>query len=399
MVDKTFKVAIIGGGASGLFCAIELLRGKDAISPNQIVIIEKNDRVGKKLLATGNGRCNLTNANINETHYHGDKRFISSFIKNYQSVNLNDYFKSVGIYTVEENEGKIYPLSKQASSVLDQIRSFLPENTVLTKTSFAVEKISFQNGVFVIESKNEKIKAYKLVFACGGKSGEGFMTDGSAYSLLDRFGHNVNKLSPSIVQIKTEREKIKGLKNIRENVRVSLIKNGKKQSEYAGDVIFTDYGVSGNAIFAISSYLSGGNEVLNFEFLPELTIQNVADIISKRKGMPFIKENGEFVGLVNKRVGYAVQKTAVSRDPEELAYALKHFTLKVEGTAGFALSQVTKGGFPSDKIDADTYESKNQKGLFVVGEALDVDGDCGGFNLTFAFVSGICAARKIKSDF
>lgn len=393
---KIYDVAIIGGGAAGLVCLLELLNGVSALAPEKVVLLEKNDRVGKKLLATGNGQCNLSNKNISEKFYHGDPRLIDGFIKNFNSIGLIDYLKTFGIYTESDESGRIYPVSKQASAVLDQIRAYLTSASSVIKTEFTAKDINFNEGIFAVSSETETVFAENVVFACGGKAGGSFGTDGSAYSLLKKFGHNTGELYPSIVRIKTERDKIKGLKNLKEKARVSLTGNGKVLCSFTGDLLFTDYGVSGNAVFSASAYMGGvKNPVLNIEFLPDYTETVLTDILKSRKDMPFIEDCGVFVGLINKRIGTAIEKTAISAKAEDLSYAAKHFTLKTEGTAGFDSAQTTKGGF-SQGVDESTYESLKRKNLYIIGEALDVDGDCGGYNLTFAFVSAITAARRIK---
>lgn len=393
---KIYDVAVIGGGAAGLICLLELLNGENGLNPENVVLLEKNDRVGKKLLATGNGQCNLSNQNISEKFYHGDPRLIDGFIKNFNSIGLIDYLKSFGIYTESDETGRIYPVSKQASAVLDQIRAYITCASPVIKTGFTAKDINFNEGIFTVSSEAETVFAESVVFACGGKAGADFGTDGSAYSLLKKFGHNTGDLYPSIVRIKTEREKIKGLKNLKEKAKVTLMKNGNILCSFTGDLLFTDYGVSGNAVFSASAYMGGvKNPTLNIEFLPEYTETELKDILIKRKGMPFIKDCGEFVGLINKRIGTAIEKTANTVNAEDLSYAAKHFTLKTEGTAGFDSAQTTKGGF-SQGIDVNTYESLKRRNLYIIGEALDVDGDCGGYNLTFAFVSAITAAKRIK---
>ena len=394
---KIYSVAVLGGGAAGIIATLELLSGENAFSPDEIILLERNDRVGKKILATGNGQCNLSNANVSEKFYHGDKKLIAGFIKNFNQINLIKYFENFGIYTESDNAGRIYPVSRQASSFLDQIRSIISDYNPEIITGFRVDKISFEKGIFTVYSGNSRIRSKNVVFACGGKAGENFGTDGSAYALIKDFNHKTGGLYPSLVKVKTEREKIKGLKNLKERAKVKVCDGNTAVAEFTGDVLFTDYGVSGNAVFSASAYLQGlKSPLLKIEFLPEFTAERLTAILSARKNKPFVKDCGAFVGLINKKIGQAIEKTAKSLSPFDLAFAAKNFTLKTEGTAGFELAQTTKGGF-SDCINPYAFESENRRGLYIVGEALDVDGDCGGYNLTFAFITGIAAARSIKS--
>lgn len=394
---KEYKVAVIGGGASGIICAIELVKG-GKIKPEDIVLIERNERIGKKLLATGNGQGNLTNRNISSSFYHGNKEFIDNFIEKYKSIDLIAYFKDLGIVLDQGEDGKMYPVSYQASAVLDILRAHLDHYGIEVLTLNKVEKI-VKDKCYILYSNGNKIKAERVIFACGGKSGKQFGTDGSAYSLLEPFNHKTTSLYPSLVQLKTEREKIKGLKNLKEKAKVSLYSNGELIKSATGDLLFTDYGVSGNAVFNVSSAVGGReNLTLKIEFLPKFSKDEIAKIIEDRKNVPFIYKEGELVGLINKKIGQTVLRSVKDKTPENIASAVKNFTLKVEGTLGFDYSQVTKGGIITDGIK-DNFESKYSDGLYIVGEALNVDGDCGGYNLTFAFVSGIVCARDIKSKF
>ena len=395
---ERYKIAVIGGGAAGLFCAYELTVGSNAFCGNEIAIIDGNERLGKKILATGNGQCNITNSDICAAHYHGDSNFITSFINNYNEIRLTEYLKNLGIYLTFDDTGRGYPVSKQASFVLDALRYYISSKNVSVKTGLKATSIEKTDGGYVVVFGGQKLFAEKIVFACGGAAGESFGTDGTSYALLKPFGHTVGNIYPSLTQIKTEREKIKGLKNIKERAKASLIVRGKKAAEFIGDIFFTDYGISGNAAFYLSAYVGGEKEVkVSLEFLPEYDETALEKIILSRQDKPYIKDCGVYAGLINKRVGFAVYKTADGNDLASLVRALKNFELKVEGLAGLKCAQVTKGGFSSDRIDANTYESKTSQGLYVVGEALNVDGDCGGFNLTFAITTGIVAARRLKT--
>lgn len=395
---NVFDVAIVGGGASGLMCAVELTKSTARSIP-KVIILERNDRVGKKILATGNGQGNLTNVKISETDYHGEEKFVSSFKKECEKINIRNYLYYLGIPLSEGENGKMYPISKQASSVLDILRAILKENGVIEKTAFYVTDVSENGGIFTVKSdKGEEIFTKNVVLAFGGSAGKQFGTDGSSYVLSQKFGHVLTKLSPSLVQIKTEKNKIRGLKGLKEKAKITLVKNGKKIKTETGDLLFTDYGISGNAAFYLSAYLSGGdNEYIIVEFLPEYSEKETEKIIAdKMAALPFMPKEEVLSGIINKRTGRAIFNTAKNDSPESLAKALKNFTLKVEGTLGFDYAQVTKGGIKTEDIDEKTNESKLKRGLFIIGEALDIDGDCGGYNLTYAFVSGILAAREIK---
>lgn len=399
-MNEIFKTAIVGGGASGLLCAVELLRGKNPLRGEEAVILERCDRVGKKLIATGNGQGNLTNCSLTSDNYYGDKNFIRIFLSEAENTDLEEYFYSLGIPMTTVN-GKKYPVSRQANSVLDTIRFYLYDKKVNILTNFYVERVTKRDGCFEIVSGDRKIYAEKVVLAVGGAAGKQFGTDGSSYALAEKLGHEKTKLYPSLVQIKTETALIRGLKGIKEQASVTAIDGNRILKKAVGEVLFTDYGVSGNAIFQISGHLAKAkNPFVKIEFLPELTESETERVISDRlKNAPHIPSEDTLSCILAKRVGQAVLKIASDRSPKAIARAVKNFDLKVIGTLGFDYAQVTKGGIETKSINPYTYESKLVRGAYFTGEMLDIDGDCGGYNLTFAFVSGILAAKAIKNTF
>ncbi len=393
-MNKIYKVAIVGGGASGLLSAVELLRDSRFLGED-VVILERNDRVGKKLVATGNGQGNLSNSNLSLSFYHGDKNFLSS-LKELLKVNLEEYFSNLGIFFTEE-EGKKYPVSKQASAVLDIIRSFLSKNNCQTITGFKVDKIIKEKDYYRLISKEKEVLAKVVVLAFGGKASKQFGTDGTSYSLATSLKHNLTPLFPSLVQLKTDTDNIRGLKGIKEKARVTAFDGDEFLSSAVGDILFTDYGVSGSAVFQVSGYaITAKNPLLKIEFLPDLTEKGVEKMLNKKKSLAFIEYTDCLSGIVNKRIGQLILKIS-KNDVKSIVYNLKNFVLKVKGSMGFDYAQVTKGGISSDNINPNTFESKINKNLYIVGEALDVDGDCGGYNLTFAFLSGIKAGEDIKN--
>lgn len=398
-MEKTFSVAVIGGGASGLLCAVELLRGKNALNGSEIVILEKLDRVGKKLIATGNGAGNLSNADIREEFYHGDADFIKNFTSLTEQLNVEQYFLDLGIPFFTDEKGKKYPLSRQASSVLDIIREILSKSGVKIYNGFCVDKIFEKNKKFVLEGANGRITASKVVIACGGAAGKQFGTDGSSYKLAEAFGHKKTELYPSLVQVKTELDKIRGLKGIKEYARVYALDGERVLKSQKGDILFTEYGLSGNTVFSVSGYLATAKKpMIKIEFLPEYSFNKTVEILRNRANKIDLKECGVLCGIVNKKVGEKIVKLSGSDNPEKLAFALKNFTLSVTGSLGFNYAQVTKGGIITKDVDGKTFQSKLKSGLYLTGEILNVDGDCGGYNLTFAFISAIFAAKSIKES-
>ncbi|MBO7345088.1 MAG: aminoacetone oxidase family FAD-binding enzyme [Clostridia bacterium] len=397
-MQKIYQTVIVGGGVSGLACAVELLGNESALLGENVLILERNDRVGKKLIATGNGQGNLMNQKFNKEFYHGEKSFVCDFIDNAFKVDLESYLNDLGIPLYTSKDGKKYPLSRQASSVLDVLRANLMEKGCQIKTDSKVVEIEKKADLFLVKTQSEQYLSKTVVMATGGCAGKQFGTDGSSYSLAQKFGHRLTPLFPSLVQLKTETNLIKGLKGIKELARVTAEIDGKEITSATGDLLFTEYGVSGNTIFQISSAFSGrGNESVKIEFLPELSFDQVQEILKKREKLSYLKNLEPLNGVIVKRLGQAVVKTAKSNSSKDVAYALKNFRLKVTGNTGFNYAQVTKGGISTSDINSKTMESKLQKNFYLIGETVDVDGDCGGYNVTFAFVTGIVCAKAIKN--
>ncbi len=396
-MQKTFNTVIIGGGASGLLSAVELVSGKNALNGSDVAILERNDRVGKKLIATGNGQGNLMNENFGAEYYYGDGEFINAFVQNEKNIDLKKYLYSLGIPLSSGKEGKLYPLSKQASSVLDTLRAFLSDKGVCEITNKKVTRIERTEKGFTVSVDKDKYVCQNVVVAVGGSAGKQFGTDGSAYKLVEELGHKKTAVYPSLVQLKTQTDLIKGLKGLKETARVTAFSGGKPLKSATGDLMFTDFGVSGSTVFSVSASIADKKDAyLIIEFLPELSYTETEKILRTRHKKSYVKKEDLLCGVLNKRIGQAVMKSAKSGQIEDVAYAIKNFKLKVTGSLDFSYAQVTRGGIKTDKIDKLTYESKIVPNLYIVGEVLNVDGDCGGYNLTFAFVSGIMSAKAIK---
>ncbi|MBR5192367.1 MAG: aminoacetone oxidase family FAD-binding enzyme [Clostridia bacterium] len=393
-----FKVAVIGGGASGILTAVELVSGKNAFCGKDIAIIERNERIGKKLIATGNGQGNILNAKINKANYYGDTTLIENFVNGLKEINLAEYFYKLGIPQTESEDGKIYPISKQASAVLDVLMKYLLSKGVNIITGEKVISINKETIGFNLKTENNKYFANKVVVAIGGKAGKHFGTDGTSYSLLTNLGHELTKLYPSLVQIKADLTKIRGLKGIKEKATVYALDGEKVLKQHTGDILFTEYGVSGSSIFQISGHLATAvNPNIRVEFLPNYTLAETEKIIKdKISNCTFMQKEEILCGIVNKKVGLQILKEVKNFNYKEIAYAIKNFNLKVTGSLGFDYAQVTKGGITAKNLNSKTFESNVNNGLYIVGEALNVDGDCGGYNLSFAFYSGITCARDIK---
>ena len=238
-----------------------------------------------------------------------------------------------------------------------------------------------------------------MVLCAGGKAAKNFGTDGSAYALAKSLGHSVTALYPSLVQLKTDTEHIKSLKGIRVYSQVKALINGKEVACETGDVIFTDYGVSGDVIFRLSAFVSDkteGDVTLSIDLLPDISEQKLRDVLQQKSKLTHIPSGEILCGILNNQVGRAVVKRAKSESVNALVDVVKRFKLKVTGTLGYDYAQVTKGGIPLSEVD-DTLQSKSCKGLYLAGEILDVDGRCGGYNLQWAFTSACVIADALKN--
>lgn len=249
------KVIIVGGGAAGLIAAVRLAR-----SVGGVAVAERNSRVGKKLAATGNGQGNVTNSEMTCAHFRSSRaEFPRAALSRFGYAEAEAFYRSVGIF-LTKGAGKKYPLSLQASSVSDALRFAAEAAGAALITDCAVARVRKTEGGFAAYAADgRELRAEKLVLAFGGKAGAQFGTDGSAYALAEGFGHTLTPTYPSLVQLKTETEKIRGLKGIRMAARVRA--KGRYEAESAGDVIFTDYGVSGSAVFAVSGAVAAGGEL------------------------------------------------------------------------------------------------------------------------------------------
>lgn len=403
------KVAVIGGGASGLACAIEIMqtvRNKDDV---RVTVIEKLPRVGKKILVTGNGRCNLTNMNSATTGYRGDTEFAKVILKKYTPESNIEFFNRLGLYTREEDEGRVYPLSNQASSVLDALRFECERLGVETICDYNVVHIkSVFNGAVQKIVVNNKDRFDFVVVAAGGKAAKVHGTDGDSYDLLRMNGHKITPIAPALVSLNCD-DFTKALKGVRSICRMDLIIDNEKVLENYGEVQFTDYGLSGIPIMQLSRFvsMSPSNDIyINLDVTPDFSLDEIENYIFDRREFGTGLCENLLIGIMNKQLcitllkesGVAPNgKIADLSDNEiiKLAKLCKKWTIKIKTARGFDFAQVTAGGADCSQFDADTTESKLVENLFCCGEALNIDGDCGGYNLQWAWSSGRAAGHTI----
>lgn len=408
---EKIKIAIIGGGASGLMLANALAQNTNAnLSADEILVLERGDRVGKKLSATGNGQGNISNANLClEEYFSSDKKAlkrVENYLKRYGIEEHERFWLERGVLLFADNRGRKYPTGRQASALTDALRFYLTEKGISLRTKTRVLDIKKTGDTFTLrletEQGEEKLQAETVVLCTGGKSAKNFGTDGSAYALAQKFGHTITPLYPSLVQLKTETSAIKSLKGIRvaDGVATAFSPTGK--TAFRGDIIFTDYGISGDAIFRLSAHtvseIEKGQVRVELDFLPDFTKEQITEILQKKREIyPDFPLSELFFGVVNNQIGRAVAKLS-DGDIERAVSLVKAFPLKVTGSLGFDYAQVTKGGIPLLETD-ETLQSKFADGLYFTGEILDIDGGCGGYNLQWAFTSASVVAQTLINRF
>ena len=388
-------IGIIGGGASGMAAAIAAAENPQA----QIVLMERQSRVGRKLSATGNGRCNLTNLHALEGGYHGDcPAFARSALNAFDVKNTLSWFHALGLYTMTEDSGRVYPYSNQANSVVDVLRFALERPNIRLLTGFEVSRAKKTPDGFLVQAGGETIACDRLVIACGGLAGTRLGGSMAGYQLLRGFGHHVTKLRPALVQLKSGWSGCASLKGVRANCRAAVCRDGVVQAESTGELQFTEYGLSGPVIFEISRDACQGAGVWScrLDFLPEMAVDDLREELLRRKNALWRVEE-LLTGILHNRLGRVLTRAAGVRltaeilcdgEIENVCQTVKCFEIPLSEPLGMDAAQVTAGGVRTAEFDPDTMESRLVPGLYACGEVLDVDGDCGGYNLQWAWSSG-----------
>lgn len=399
-------VIIIGGGASGLMCAISAKQKNKNIS---VAIIEKNDRVGKKLLSTGNGRCNLTNKNITANNYCGSfKSQLKNILREYTPEYLLDTFNKLGLFTFCDNEGRYYPISKQASSVLDVLRFACERLGVEIFCKENIKSIKKSNNKFIVKTENNNFISEKLVIANGSKASPKLGGNSSCADYLKNFGHSFVPFSPALCPVKVKSDILKSLKGIRATAKTSLFdKNNNFVKSEIGEIQFTDSALSGICVFNLSLYTKKDYRI-SVNLLPDNSLNKVIEIIERNKKLFSNNEiDNLFTGIFQKRITQAILKMSNIKDFSKLckdlsnseiktvANTVKNMFFTVIENSPFEQAQVALGGVKGKEIDEKTMQSKLVKNLYICGEAIDICGDCGGYNLHFAFASGIIAGENL----
>ena len=390
-------IGIIGGGASGMAAALTAAENRDA----QIILMERQTRVGRKLLSTGNGRCNLTNLHAGEGGYHGNApEFAKYALSQFPPEAALNWFHGLGLLTVAEESGRVYPYSDQANSVVDVLRFALEKPNIGVKLGFEVEKVKKTPNGFRVEAKGESVECEKLIVACGGLAGTKLGGSMSGYKLLRSLGHTCTKLRPALVQIKSDWIGCPSLKGVRTNCRAEILRNGDVTAQSTGQLQFTEYGLSGPVIFEISRDVCQGGEswVCRLDFLPEVSANDLRDELTRRRKTN-LPVSELLTGILHNRLGRVLTQSAgltlnaFVRDLSDweigqAVSAVKALEVSLTEPMGMDSAQVTAGGIVTAEFDEKTMESRLVPGLYACGEVLDIDGDCGGYNLQWAWSSG-----------
>ena len=396
-------IGIIGGGASGMAAALAAAENPEV----QVLLLERQARVGRKLQATGNGRCNLSNCNACAESYHGDDPSFAAFaLNNYPAEQTLDWFAGLGLYTVTEESGRVYPYSDQANSVVDVLRFGLQKDNIQVITGVEVTRIKKTQSGFILSCTEGAYECDKLIVACGGLAGTKLGGSMFGYKLLRSMGHRCTKLRPTLVQLKSDWNGCTALKGVRANCVVNILHNGQNHSHSRGELQFTEYGLSGPVIFETSRDVcqSGGEWAAQLDFLPDMPEDVLMDILRSRRAMP-ITTDDLLTGILHNRLGRVLtaaagvrmQKACAELTEEELmqvAAVVKGLEVDLTDTMGMDSAQVTAGGICTDEFDPMTMESRLVAGLYACGEVLDIDGDCGGYNLQWAWSSGRLAGHS-----
>ena len=374
------KIVMIGGGAAGLAAAVMLAR-----AGREVTVLERGERVGRKLSATGNGQGNVTNVNMGAEHYFSDDaQKVARVLSRCSAQDAVAFLESMGGVFLPDARGRVYPAGRQASAVTDLFRRELSRLGVRVVTGARVEKLTFA-GQFTAAFAGGSVRADAAVLAAGGRAAKQFGTDGTAYALAQAFGHTVTPLAPVLVQLRCDPAAVRGLKGIRVDAGLRVLRGQTKIFACRGDVLFTESGLSGDAVFRASSYAHKGDRIV-LDFLPDTSAAELSRAVGKG--------TDGLLCVVNNGLGRHLLRLAQG-DRGRVIALIKAFPLDVTGTLGFDYAQATRGGIPLAETD-DGLMSVCRSGLYFAGEILNVDGECGGYNLHWAFASAHAVAEALK---
>ncbi len=402
------RVAIIGAGASGLVCAIESAR-----KAHQVTVFEKNSKVGRKILATGNGRCNISNENITLSRYHGEAPHAAKeALRRFDTSAGKAYFRALGLEMREGEEGRLYPMSHQASSVVDMLLHEARSLGVHFVLECEVLQIEKKGTEFVVHTKEQKHSFDACVIATGSVAMPTLGSSGSGYGFAKALGHNVIEPYPSLVQFISNEPHLKEASGVKMDAGVELYIDNQKRQSVQGDLLFTAYGLSGSAILDVSraaskAFVEGERVHVVLDLLPTLSREALTSLLQKRMSIAKEKSLSLWLeGIIPKKLAhFIIQNTKLghikeasmlgAKEIKKIVFALKALRVDICATKGFESAEVCAGGVDVRELDAKNLMSQKMKNLYFCGEVLDIDGDCGGFNLHFAWASGYLVGQSL----
>ncbi|MHB1377207.1 MAG: BaiN/RdsA family NAD(P)/FAD-dependent oxidoreductase [Candidatus Humimicrobiaceae bacterium] len=402
---KTYELAVVGAGPAGLMAAIAAAqKGK------KVILLEKNEFIGRKILATGNGRCNLTNKNISIDSYHGaSDAFIKNILGKFNQVQTMDFFESLGVALKEEDHGRIFPRSNQASTIVTALKQAIEGSNITIKTNVIVKSVD-KCSYFVIKTENgQRFEAKRLILSTGGKAAFQFGSSGDGIFWANKLGHKIVPIFAALVPIETKETWVKEVQGIKIEVKITTKVDNETVQESFGDCLFTHFGLSGPAVMAqagkISPLLDSNSVKIFIDLYPEITEQNLDQKIEQIfKNNSKKTLNNSLIGLFPaKLVPVILSLAEVDQDKNaaeisktdrlKIVRCIKEMELTVKKVRPLKEAQVSRGGIDTTEINQNTLESKLIKGLYFAGEIMDVDGDSGGYNLQWAWSSGFVAGQ------
>lgn len=397
------EVLIIGGGAAGLMAAVA---AKEQNAAARVVLLEAGARVGKKLLSTGNGRCNLTNVGARAEDYASAE--VAEVLAQNPPRRVMERFERMGLVCRQEGEGRVYPASDAASSVLDALRLTAAHLGVEEVVGFCAEQVMRGKKGFTVRAQDERsAQGDRLILACGGRAA----SQCTGYALAEKLGHTVTQLRPALLPVKTDGAGIRGLNGVRCRCVATLLCDGRIVLREEGEVLFKDFGLSGIAVFQLTRAMARqeGQFEIELDLLPQMGDAQAEELILRRaQALSWRGSEAFLLGMFHKNVGANLLKMAgigpgrMEGVPEaqlrKLARLMKHWRHAVTGVQGFQNAQVTVGGVPMSEVDGKTLASRVCPGLYLAGEILDVDGPCGGYNLQWAWASGAAAGTYAAKE-
>jgi len=405
---KHYDICIVGAGPAGIMAAIYAARAE-----KQVVLLEKNAEIGRKILATGNGRCNISNTNITIDRYHGESvSFAEPILTGFHTT---EFFESLGVLLKEEDRGRLFPRTDQATTVVDALKAELTRLNVHIFTNFTVKKL--ETGWEITSENHDVITANKLILTTGGKAAHALGSSGDGLFWARNWGHNILPIHAALVAIEAEETWLKDIMGIRLATTATLFADGQQVDSRKGDVLFTHYGISGPAAMGLARevdplLLEGKKVEISVDLAPDLTAETLDDTIAKLASADGKKQvKSILTGLIAKNlvpqvlalslINVETKAAELSRNARQaIICTIKDFRLTIKKVRPLKEAQVTAGGIDTTEV-AKNLESKIVPNLYFAGEILDIDGDSGGFNLQWAWASGKVAgeaAARVIND-